>query len=563
MKRPLKPCSSAGHPSAGRMSARGMSARGMSACQVAACLLALSVLAVAPATPTASGDEPSRPPNIIVILADDLGYADVSCYGGKISTPHVDRIAAEGVRFTDAHSSSAVCTPTRYALLTGRYNWRSRLKRSVLGGLSPRLIEADRETIASWLGQHGYHSACVGKWHLGMDWVVKPGKQVSEYSIESRDQVFNVDYSKPITNGPNEVGFDYFYGISASLDMVPYAFIEQDRVTELPTEDRDFAMMHDRDEDRRRTRKGPTAPGFDAADVLPQLAKKSVAYIDRRAESAKATGDDRQPFFLYVPFASPHTPILPTEPWQGESEINPYADFVMETDWAVGEILKALDRNGLADDTLIVFTSDNGCSPQARFDELAEHDHLPSGPFRGHKADLFEGGHRVPLVVRWPGKVAAGGESAQLVCQTDLFATAAEIVAADLPDDTAEDSYSFLGAAKDPSAASDRDHLVSHSINGSFAIREGDWKLMLCPDSGGWSAPRPGRNAAKDLASRQLYHLGDDPGERDNRIAEQDALAERLLRRLEEIVQNGRSTPGEPQPNTGEVDIWAASPRSR
>lgn len=553
MKRPTAPRSSVGHLSTRRLSAR----------QTAACFFALSVLATDPATPAAGADDTSRPPNVIVILADDLGYADVSCYGGKISTPHVDRMAAEGVRFTDAHSSSAVCTPTRYGLLTGRYNWRSRLKRSVLGGLSPRLIEADRETIASWLGRHGYHSACVGKWHLGMDWVVKPGKQVSEYSIESRDQVFNVDYSKPITNGPNAVGFDYFYGISASLDMVPYVFIEQDRVTELPTEDRDFAMMHDRDEDRRRTRKGPTAPGFDAADVLPAIAEKSAAYIDRRAEAAKAAGDDRRPFFLYVPFASPHTPILPTESWQGESEINPYADFVMQTDWAVGEILKALERNGLADDTLIVFSSDNGCSPQARFDELAEHDHLPSGPFRGHKADLFEGGHRVPFVVRWPGKVAAGGESDQLVCLTDLFATAAEVAGAKLPDDAAEDSYSLLAAAKDPSAASRRDHIVSHSINGSFAIREGDWKLMLCPDSGGWSAPRPGRNAAEDLPARQLYHLGDDPGEQDNRIAGDEAQADRLLQRLEEIVRTGRSTPGDPQPNTGEVDIWAASPRSR
>ena len=528
-----------------------------------AALLAIAVVATGWVAPLARADETSRPPNIVVILADDLGYADVSCYGGKISTPHVDRIAAEGVRFTDAHSSSAVCTPTRYGLLTGRYNWRSRLKRSVLGGLSPRLIEPGRETIASWLGQKGYHSACVGKWHLGMDWVVKPGKQVSEYSIESRDQVFNVDYSKPIANGPNAVGFDYYFGISASLDMVPYAFIEQDRVTELPTQDRDFAMMHQRDEDRRRTRKGPTAPGFDAADVLPEIAEKSVAYIDRRAQSAKSTGDDRHPFFLYVPFASPHTPILPTEPWQGESEINPYADFVMETDWAVGEILKALDRNGLTDDTLIVFTSDNGCSPQARFEELAEHDHFPSGPFRGHKADLFEGGHRIPLAVRWPGEIPAGGESAQLVCQTDLFATAAAVVGADLPDDAAEDSYSFLASAKDPSADSDRDHVVSHSINGSFAIREGDWKLMLCPDSGGWSAPRPGSNPARDLASRQLYHLGDDPGEQQNRIAEEEAQAERLLMRLEEIVRQGRSTPGEPQPNSGEVDIWAASPRSR
>lgn len=359
----------------------------------AAVCLALCVLPGEATAADAAG------PNIIVLLADDLGFADVSCYGGKIPTPNIDRMAAEGMRFTDAHTTSSVCTPTRYGLLTGRYNWRTKLQRGVLGGLSPPLIEPGRMTLASMLKQHGYHTACVGKWHLGMDWVVKPGAEVSELSIEPREQVFNVDFAKPISNGPNSVGFDYYYGISASLDMVPYAFIENDRVESLPTEDRDFLMMHDRTPERR-TRKGPTSPEFDAADVLPVLTRKSVEYIERRAEDARRG----QPFFLYLSFASPHTPILPTPEWQGKSGINPYADFVMETDWAVGEILKALDQHGLSGQTLIVFTSDNGCSPQARFDELAEHGHQPSGPLRGHKADLFEGGHRVPLVARWPGR---------------------------------------------------------------------------------------------------------------------------------------------------------------
>jgi arylsulfatase A len=276
-------------------------------------------------------------PNVIVFLADDLGYADVACYGGKIPTPHIDRLAAEGMKFTDAHSTSSVCTPTRYGLLTGRYNWRSKLKRSVLGGLSPRLIEPGRMTVASMLQDRGYRTACVGKWHLGMDWVIKPGLQVSELSIEPREQVFNVDYSQPITNGPNSVGFDYFYGISASLDMVPYTFIENDRVTSLPTEDRDFLMMHGR-EQGGRTRKGPTAPDFDAADVLPVLVRKSCEFIERSAEGARSD----KPFFLYIPFASPHTPILPTPAWQDKSGMNPYADFVMETDAAVGEILATL-----------------------------------------------------------------------------------------------------------------------------------------------------------------------------------------------------------------------------
>ena len=487
----------------------------------------------------------------MLILADDLGYADVSCYGGKIQTPHVDRLAAEGMRFTDAHSTSSVCTPTRYGLLTGRYNWRSKLQRGVLGGLSPRLIEPGRMTIASLLKEHDYHTACIGKWHLGMDWVVKPGGDVAEMNIESREQVFNVDYAQPITNGPNSVGFDYYYGISASLDMVPYTFIENDRVVSLPTEDRDFLMMHDRTPERR-TRKGPTAPDFDAADVLPIIARKSVEYIDSRAAEAR----EGRPFFLYVPLASPHTPILPTKKWQGKSGINPYADFVMESDWAVGEILAALDKHKLSGQTLVVFTSDNGCSPQARFDELADKGHHPSGPLRGHKADLFEGGLRVPLVARWPGTIAAGTESEQLVCQSDLLATIAQLVEVKLPPEAGEDSISFLATLR-TGAASKRDHLVSHSINGSFAIRRGPWKLLLCADSGGWSAPRPSSKEAEGLSPMQLYNLDDDLGERSNLADQQPGKVGELTALLEQLVAAGRSTQGPDQRNQVPVNIRA------
>jgi arylsulfatase A-like enzyme len=503
----------------------------------------------------AAGESDPEKPNVVIILADDLGYADVSCYGGKIQTPHVDRLAAEGMRFTDAHSTSSVCTPTRYGLLTGRYNWRTKLQRGVLGGLSPRLIEPGRATLASLLKQQGYHTACLGKWHLGMDWVVKPGAEVSELSIEPRAQVFNVDFAKPIARGPNSVGFDYYYGISASLDMVPYTFIENDRVTSLPTEDRDFPMMHDRTPERR-TRKGPTAPDFDAADVLPALARKSAEYIDQRAAAAR----EGRPFFLYVPLASPHTPILPTPEWQGKSGINPYADFVMQSDGAVGEILAALDRHDLADRTLVVFTSDNGCSPQARFDELAAHDHHPSGPLRGHKADLFEGGTRVPLVARWPGHIPAGTTSEQIVCQTDLLATVAEAVGFSLPADAGEDSISFLATLR-RGVPSPRDHLVSHSVNGSFAIRRGPWKLLLCPDSGGWSEPRPGSKQAAGLPPMQLYNLDDDLGEQNNRVDRHPEKVRELTALLEQFVAEGRSTPGPRQPNHDPIDIRANPPK--
>ena len=474
-------------------------------------------------------------PNVLIILADDLGYGDTGCYGGKILTPHMDKLSAAGLRFTDAHTSSSVCSPTRYALLTGRYNWRSKLKRGVLGGLSPRLIEPERMTIASLLKEHGYRTGCVGKWHLGMDWVVKPGATVSELSVEPREQVFNVDFARPISNGPNSVGFDYYYGISASLDMVPYAFIENDRVTSLPTLDRDFLMMHARS-NGGRTRKGPTAPDFEAADVLPALTRQACAFIDQHANRGKTS-----PFFLYVPLTSPHTPILPKDEWLGKSGMNPYADFVMQTDAAIGEIVTALDRHELTDNTLVVLTSDNGCSPQAKFDELGVHGHNPSGPLRGHKADLFEGGHRVPFIVRWPGHVAAGKTSAAIVCLTDVMATLAEIIGQSLPANSGEDSISFLRILRGEPGT--RDQLVSHSINGSFAIRQGPWKLLLCPDSGGWSAPRPDSKQADGLPPVQLYQLEQDLAEQNNLHDREPARVNELKALLDKLVADGRSRP--------------------
>ena len=505
------------------------------------------------AAPTPSAERP----NIVLILADDWGYADASCYGGKIPTPHVDRLAAAGMRFTDAHSPSSVCTPTRYGLLTGRYCWRTKLQRHVLGGLSPRLIESGRMTIASMLKQHGYYTACVGKWHLGMNWALKPGGSVAALNIEPRKQVFNVDYDQPIAEGPNSVGFDEYFGISGSLDMVPYTFIENDHVTASPTEDRDFPMMQGRA--TGRTRKGPTAPGFEAAQVLPTLTRRACEVIERRAADAKAG----KPFFLYLPFASPHTPILPTAEWQGKSEINPYADFVMQTDAAVGQVLETLERHGLAETTLVVFTSDNGCSPQADFDALAAKGHRPSGPLRGAKADIFEGGHRVPLVARWPGRVPPGKTCDRLVCLTDVMATLAELLGVAIPPGAGEDSFSFLPALRggdaSASATPARDHLVSHSINGTFAIRQGPWKLILAPDSGGWSAPRPGSPLAASLPPAQLYDLSRDLAEQHNLQQQQPDKVRQLRELLERIVAEGRSTPGPKQPNSAPVELPTAS----
>ncbi len=402
-------------------------------------LVRLALLCLAIVSTVTAADRP----NFVFILCDDLGYGDVKCLNpeGKIATPHMDAVAARGMRFTDAHSSSAVCSPTRYGVMTGRYNWRTKLQSSVLGGLSPRLIEEGRMTVAAMLKAQGYRTAAVGKWHLGMDWVKLPGKDVAELSIESAAQVNNVDFTKTITNTPTAVGFDYYFGISASLDMVPYCFIENDRVTANPTETMKLAMNATAVGKQSYTREGPGAPGFLGEDVLPTLTKKAIEVIGKHATA-------KENFFLYLPLNSPHTPILPSKEWQGKSGISLYADFVMQTDDAIGQIVKALEAGGVADNTVVVVTSDNGCSPSADFKQLAEHGHNPSYHFRGNKADIFDGGHRVPFLVQWPAQVKGGTTYDYPVCLLDFMATAADITGTKIPENAAEDSVSFLPALK-------------------------------------------------------------------------------------------------------------------
>lgn len=517
------------------------------------CALMLSIFTAGSAHVIAANAQ--SPPNVVFILCDDLGYGDVRCLNkdGKIATPQLDKLAAEGMIFTDAHSGSSVCSPTRYGVLTGRYAWRSPLKSSVLGGLSPRLIEPSRMTVASFLKDHGYHTACIGKWHLGMNWVKKPGMGVSELGIESAAQVNNVEYDKPVADGPTSVGFDYYFGISASLDMVPYTFIENDHVVVSPTATAKFPMMPGK---AGMTREGPAAPGFTAEDVLPTLTRRAIEYVESRVAT-------KQPFFLYLPLASPHTPIAPSTSWQGKSGLNPYADFVMETDDAIGRLLKTLDERGLAKNTLVIVTSDNGCSPQADFSALAEKGHNPSYVFRGHKADIFDGGHRVPFLVRWPARVKAGSTTDQLTCLGDLFATCADILQAKLPDNAGEDSYSFLPAPTGEKGSGTREAIVHHSINGSFSIRRGPWKLEFCGDSGGWSAPKPNSPAANNLPPLQLYNLTDDIGETKNLAEQEPKVVAELTALLEQYVDNGRSTPGTKQENTTPVEYRKAAAPAR
>ena len=477
-------------------------------------------------------------PNIVYILADDMGYGDVSCLNpdSKIHTRHLDRLAGRGMRFLDAHSPSAVCTPTRYSVLTGRYPWRSELKESVLWGYSPPLIPRDRVTVASMLQAHGYHTACIGKWHLGLDWGVR-GE-----GVEPSDET--VDFAKAVGGGPRSIGFDYSCIMPASLDIPPYVYIENEHCEELPTD------TYPGVDGKAFMRPGPCPPDFDPRTVMPRITDNAVSYIGERAAADS-------PFFLYFPLFAPHTPIVPNDAFKGRSGIGEYGDFVLEVDDCVGRVLDALEEHGLTDNTLVIFTCDNGCSPMANFQELASHGHSPSHVYRGYKADIYEGGHRVPFIARWPGVIAEGSESTETICLTDLMATTAAIVGAHLPPDAGEDSHSILPALRgEDLTAPIRETAVQASINGSLCIRQGNWKLILCPGSGGWSDPRPEVARSGDWPPVQLYDLDADPGETTNRWAERPEMVTRLIEMLEKIVANGRTTPGPRQQNDGATSIW-------
>ncbi len=474
--------------------------------------------------------EKQKQPNIVFILADDMGYGDVSYFdnNSKLKTENLDRMAQEGVVFTDAHSSSSVSTPTRYGILTGRYNWRSTLKNNVLYGYDKALIPADRETMASMLRKNGYTTAGIGKWHLGWDWDnIDAGKD-------------KVDFSKPVQNGPTTRGFDYFYGFCGSLDMAPYVYIENDMPTSLP--DRETVN----EGKYSWWRKGPTGADFVHEEVLPNLVDRACNYIK---EKAKAD----QPYFLYLPLPAPHTPILPTEEFRGKSGIGEYGDFVLMVDAMVGKVLQAVKESGEDGNTIVVFTTDNGCSPAAGIKEMEAQGHRPNSIYRGHKADLFDGGHRIPCILRWP-EGAKPHEVRQTVCLTDFYATFAAINGYKLMDSEGEDSYNLLPAIVSETEIDPiREATVHHSIDGQFTIRQGDWKLLLSASSGGWSAPTPTDTLALDsLPPVQLYNMKDDPSETTNVEAEHPEIVSRLRALMAKYVREGRSTPGAPQKNDGE-----------
>ncbi|MDR3260446.1 MAG: arylsulfatase [Tannerella sp.] len=478
--------------------------------------------------------EVTEMPSIIFILADDLGYGDMSYLNqrGKVKTPHFDRLAESGVVFTDAHSSSAVSTPTRYGILTGRYNWRSTLKQNVLGSYDKPLITPNRITLPEMLKRQGYRTGCIGKWHLGMDFSTTDGKEPVD-----NGQAYNIDFTKPLIGGPCDNGFDYYFGVNVP-NYPPYCFIENRNTMDIP--DTFYPANNEKD-----CRLGRGLQDWKLEEVLPALERKAVEFIHQSA------GQD-QPFFLYFPLTSPHTPIVPTSDFLDQSDLNIYADFVMQTDGVIGSIVKALEDNKITENTIVIFASDNGCSPRADFSFLKERGHHPSYIFKGMKADLFEGGHHIPCVVNWPAQLKHHVVE-QTICLTDFMATFAAITGDALADNEGEDSYNILPLLTQPGYPETiREATVHHSIDGSFAIRQGKWKLLLASYSGGWSEPK---TPQKDAPVYQLYDLVQDAGETNNLYESYPEVAEKLRLLLVRYVKEGRSTPGKPQNNDTE-NTW-------
>lgn len=488
------------------------------------------VTAVSTAPPRAQ-PLPSALPNIIVILADDLGYGDVGAFNARsrIPTPWMDGLAREGARFTDAHSNSAVCTPTRYGLLTGRYAWRSRLKKSVLWSNGDTLIEPGRATLASVLRARGYYTAVVGKWHLGLHWSARPGTTPDRHTPQGSTEW--IDYTGPVTGGPLAAGFHEFFGIPASLDMRDYVYVDGERVVEAPTATLPGIPLGK----PGFYRPGPAGPSFRPERVIDDLTARAVDVITRRSQAA-------EPFFLYFAMAAPHTPMLPTGEFVGKTALGPYGDFVAQTDASIGAVLQAIDRSGIAQRTLVIVASDNGPAPAGGIADLLPLGHDAAGGWRGAKHDLFEGGHRVPFIVRWPGVTAPGSRVQRPVVMTDVMRTVADVVGAALPPGAAEDSVSFLPLLRDPEyRGALHEAIVLHSSEGAFAIRQDRWKLLLAPGSGGVSPPAPGSAEERGLPPVQLYDLDADPTETTNLHARQPVVTARLRALLQQYQRTGRS----------------------
>lgn len=496
----------------------------------------------------ACGRDPiDPPPNILVILADDLGFGDVSCFNpeAKVQTPHLDRLAGQGMRFTDAHSAATVCTPTRYSLMTGRMCFRTGYQSVFSGAGGPCLIPPQRLTIAEMLKQAGYRTAMVGKWHVGMTFYDKDGRPIHD---GGRDAVLRIDPTRRIDGGPVDQGFDSFFGTACcpTTDWL-YAFIEDDRLPAPPTGPIDTSRYptNDYTHDFRR---GYAAPGFDASEVDMVFLEKSKRFL----RSHRAAHPE-QPFFLFHATQAVHLPSIPARQFRGQTAAGPHGDFIHELDWIVGELMKTLEELGVADDTLVVFCSDNGPEAPTVIAMRRDHAHDGARPWRGVKRDQWEGGHRTPWIVRWPGKVAAGSTSSQLISTTDLMATCAAVVGQDLPNDAAEDSYDMLPVLLgEQGGASLRPYLIQQTMGHKLSIRVGDWKYIDHAGSGGndYVGPNPRWSmrpyALPDTdpdAPGQLYDLATDPGETTNLFSRHPEIVTRLKAMLDTSVREGRSAP--------------------
>jgi len=471
-------------------------------------------------------DAPAGRPNIIFILADDLGYGDLQCLNGrsKIPTPSLNKLAAAGMTFTEAHSGSAVCTPTRYGVLTGRYAWRTRLKRGVLNGYSLPLIEANRMTVASLLKAAGYQTAIVGKWHLGLDFARRA------------DDPKRIDASKPLKRSPNRYGFDYSFIIPASLDFPPYVYVENDRVTQPPT------ASQQRQGFPEYIRAGERSPDFKPAETLDLLLKRATDYVAERAKT-------KRPFFLYFPMTAPHKPVTPAKRFRRKSRLGPYGDFIVQVDWTVGQVVGAVEAAGIRRNTLIIVTSDNGSFMFRLAEDATDHladktvqgyrasNHTSNHIFRGTKADIYEGGHHVPYLASWPARIAPGSQCDKPICLTDLMATCAAIVGAKLPAGAGEDSFNTLPLMLGRPWASPRAPVIHHSANGTFAVRDGKWKLILSTGSGGREKPT-GRPDSKPF---RLYDMSTDPRETTDLATTHPQVVHRLTAALKTIQTAGRS----------------------
>lgn len=474
---------------------------------------------------TGNGRPAAGKPNVVLILADDLGWGDLGCYGAsRIPTPFLDNLAADGICFDDAHSSSAVCTPSRYSLLTGRYCWRSPLKAGVLGPHGPAIIEPVRPTIASVLKTAGYDTAAFGKWHLGLGWQRKDGRVLDAFgprgpadilwspSALPGDDGTDIDYSKPFANGPLELGFDRFFGLSGSLDMPPYCFLSQDRTLGIP--DVPKAKLSP------GQRPGLAVEGWAEQDVDVEFARKAVAWLEEPRDC---------PFFLYLSTAAPHRPCLPPAFARGRSAAGPRGDAVFLVDWVVGQVTTALDRLGQAENTIVVFTSDNGAV--LRFPDEGHPDHKPNGEWRGQKADVWEGGHREPLIVRWPHRIPRGERVDSPVCLTDLLPTISAAAGAVIPPGAAEDGANLLPTILGKTGKGIDRAIIHHSNDGSFGIRQDRYKAIFSTGSGGFTEPQ-GEPVWPPSRGGQLYDLADDPGETRNLWAEEPQIVGRMFELL-------------------------------